>query len=178
MFTNIKNLFIVLLLVIVISQFLRPDKNESSYDNIASFEEATMVSSEVKAILQNNCYDCHSTNTRYPWYMEVSPVSHWMAYHIEEGKEHFNVAKWDTYTKKQKDHKLEEFIEELEKKKMPLKSYTWINGELSNEDAEKLIQWAKDNRARVNAPVDTIATTTVDSIAVDTLKVKTGDSIQ
>ncbi len=148
MLTKIKNIFIVLLLVLVITQFLRPEKNEGSYDSIASFEEATGVSAEVKTILQNNCYDCHSNTTRYPWYMQVSPVSHWMAYHIEEGKEHFSVSEWEFYTDKQKDRKLEELIEEVEGKEMPLQSYTWIHGELPNQDAEKLMSWAKELREK------------------------------
>lgn len=145
----IKRIFLLLLMVLVISQFLRPTKNEASYDSIATFEAATTVSAEVKLILQNQCYDCHSNVTRYPWYMEVSPVSHWMAYHIKEGKEHFNVSEWESYTDKQKDHKLEEFIEMIEKKEMPLESYTWMHGKLPAQDAEKLINWAKETRETI-----------------------------
>lgn len=140
----IKRILFLLVLIFLISQFLRPTKNEASYDSIATFEAATMVSTEVKTILQNQCYDCHSNVTRYPWYMEVSPISHWMAYHIKEGKEHFNVSDWESYTDKQKNHKLEEFVEEIEKKAMPLESYTWMHGKLPDSDAEKLINWAKE----------------------------------
>ncbi len=162
----LKNIFILLLLVLVISQFLRPDKNEASYDSIATFEEQAMVPQEVKTILQAQCYDCHSNVTRYPWYMEVSPISHWMAHHIDEGKEHFNVSEWETYTDKRKLHKLEEFIEEIESKEMPLKPYTWIHGDLSSGDAQKLIDWAKQLQERGVTPV------------IDTLDIKVKDSLK
>ncbi|GAA4278259.1 heme-binding domain-containing protein [Aquimarina mytili] len=176
MLTKIKNFFIVLLLVLVISQFLRPEKNEASYDSITAFEEATLVSSDVKTILENNCYDCHTNSTRYPLHMEVSPVSHWMAYHIEEGKEHFNISEWESYTIEEKDHKLEEFIEEIRMMKMPLKPYTWINGELSSQDREKLIKWAKETRIKIKEkPLDSLPKAESDTIVVDSVKV---DSIK
>jgi len=169
-----KNLLFLLLLVLVISQFLRPDKNESSYLSITNFEESVGVTGEVKTILENNCYDCHSTFTRYPWYMQVSPISHWMAYQIEEGKEHFNISDWESYTIKQKDHKLEEFIEELEKKEMPLKPYTWVHGELSSSDSEVLINWAKKTREKLT---DTITPKITDTLAQESLQLNK-DTIQ
>ncbi len=169
-----KNLLFLLVLVLVISQFLRPDKNESSYLSITNFEESVGVTGEVKTILENNCYDCHSTFTRYPWYMQVSPISHWMAYQIEEGKEHFNISDWESYTIKQKDHKLEEFIEELEKKEMPLKPYTWVHGELSSSDSEVLINWAKKTREKLT---DTITPQITDTLAQESLQLNK-DTIQ
>ncbi len=160
----LKRIFLLLLLAFVISQFLRPVKNESSYDTITAFEQKTMVEGDVKTILENNCYDCHSNYTRYPWYMEVSPVSHWMAHHIKEGKEHFNVSEWDSYTDKQKDRKLEELVEEVEGKKMPLKVYTWMHGELSAQDTKKIVDWANDIRSKGNQVEDTLNTKKTDSL--------------
>ncbi len=160
----IKRFFLLLLLALVVSQFLRPNKNEASYETITSFETATVVPDNVRTILQNNCYDCHSNSTRYPWYMEVSPVSHWMAYHINEGKEHFNVSDWDSYTTDQKEHKLEELIEEIEKKAMPLKPYTLVHDELSNQDADILTTWAKEVRDKIINPIDSIPAKTSDTI--------------
>ncbi len=169
----IKRFFLLLLLAFIISQFLRPNKNESSYASIEDFEKATVVPDHIKTILQNNCYDCHSSTTRYPWYMEVSPVSHWMAHHIKEGKEHFNVSEWNQYTPNQKDHKLEEFIEEIERKEMPLESYTWMHGKLTDQEATILTEWAKEVRAKLVNPIE--ASTVV---ANDSIVVKQNDSIE
>ncbi len=171
MLRNIKHFFILLLLALVITQFIRPEKNDASYINITDFEELASVTPEIHTILEKQCYDCHSYVTRYPWYMEVSPISHWMAYHIKEGKEHFNVSEWGSYTDRQKEHKLEEFIEEIEKKEMPLESYTWMHGKLSEADAQKLIGWANDLRVKSSEKLtpkikDTIQQQ-IDSTAVD-----------
>ena len=95
-------------------QFYRPEKNVSEYDVIAQFEAETQPPQEVVTILKQKCYDCHSNQTEYPWYAEVAPISIWIDGHVEEGKEHFNVSEWATYSLKKKDHKLEELIEEVE----------------------------------------------------------------
>ncbi len=143
-----KIIALILLGTLLIMQFIRPDKNQSGYESIAYFENETRPSDQIKIILKDNCYDCHSNQTMYPWYAEVAPVSYWLADHVEHGREHFNVSDWEQYTNKKKDHKLEELIEEVEEGEMPLNSYTWMHGNLNEEDKEVLIKWAKELRSK------------------------------
>ncbi len=142
----IKKIAMLLLLVLVILQFVRPDKNESGYESVVYFEKETNPSDEIKTILKSKCYDCHSNQTIYPWYAEVAPFSYWISDHVEEGKEHFNVSNWKEYTVKKKDHKLEELIEEVEETEMPLASYTWLHGNITESEKQALIQWTKQLR--------------------------------
>ncbi|AXT50772.1 cytochrome C [Aquimarina sp. BL5] len=144
----LKKVGLLLLLVVVIMQFIRPDKNESGYESVAYFENETKPTSQVKEILKNNCYDCHSNQTIYPWYAEIVPVSYWLDHHVEEGREHFNMSDWEQYSDKKKDHKLDELIEEVEEGEMPLSSYTWIHGDLEKEEMELLINWTKELRKK------------------------------
>lgn len=144
----LKKVGLLFLLVVVIMQFIRPDKNESGYESVAYFENETKPTSQVKEILKNNCYDCHSNQTIYPWYAEIAPVSYWLDHHVEEGKEHFNMSDWEQYSDKKKDHKLDELIEEVEEGEMPLSSYTWIHGDLEKEEMELLINWTKELRKK------------------------------
>ena len=66
----------ILLIGLIVIQFIRPDKNIGGYEEIKVFIEDTKPSSEVIAILEENCYDCHSNQTRYPWYAEIAPFSY------------------------------------------------------------------------------------------------------
>ncbi|RMA58039.1 heme-binding domain-containing protein [Ulvibacter antarcticus] len=138
----IKYFLIVLLIALVVIQFIRPDKNQGGYESVTTFENEVKPSVEVGMILKENCYDCHSDQTRYPWYAEIAPVSFWLADHIKVGKGHFNVSAWDTYSVKKKEHKLEELIEMVEKEEMPLDSYTWLHGNLKENEVKLLLQWA------------------------------------
>lgn len=135
--------FLILALVAFVSiQFVRPEKNNRGYESVMAFEKETTPSFEVAEILKTNCYDCHSNQTQYPWYAEISPISYWLEEHVENGKKHLNVSEWDSYSLKKKDHKLEELIEFVEEGEMPLNSYTWLHGNLSEDETKLILQWA------------------------------------
>lgn len=148
---SVKIFAVLLLVAVLIMQFIRPEKNESGYDAIVYFENETKSSDQISSILKSNCYDCHSNQTNYPWYAEVAPVSYWLSHHVDEGKEHFNVSDWKQYSVEKKDHKLEEFIEEVEEGEMPLNSYTWVHGNLNEEEKQLIIRWAKELREQYAA---------------------------
>ena len=133
---------ILIILALVIMQFFRPEKNNGGYDSIVIFEKEANVSNEILSILKTNCFDCHTNQTRYPWYAEIAPISYWLNDHIVDGKKHFNMSEWNGYSLKKKDEKIEELIEEVEEGEMPLNSYTWIHGSLSESDKDMLLDWA------------------------------------
>ena len=139
---KVKSILIIMGIFLIAIQFIRPEKNNGGYDEIATFKNDTKPSDEVFSILKNNCFDCHSNQTKYPWYAEISPVSIWLDDHIDDGKKKFNMSNWESYSLKKKDHKLEELLEEVEEGEMPLNSYTWIHGNLSENEKELLLQWA------------------------------------
>lgn len=139
----IRYILIFALVALVVMQFIRPEKNQGGYESVAAFELETKPSDAVRAVLKESCYDCHSNHTRYPWYAEVAPVSYWLADHVNDGKKHFNVSDWANFSVKKKDHKMEELIEEVEEGEMPLESYTWTHGGLTEDQKELVIQWAQ-----------------------------------
>jgi hypothetical protein len=62
-----------------------------------------------------------------------------------------NFSEFATYAPKKGDHKLEEVVEMLKEKEMPLKSYTLINGDANLSDAQRkeLSKWAEEVRAQI-----------------------------
>jgi len=143
-----KRILVLALFVLIGMQFYRPEKNIDTTGYIATFISETNPPEKVKAILINSCYDCHSNNTKYPWYNSIAPVSYWLADHIKDGKKHLNFSDWEKYSARKKDHKLEELIEEVTEGKMPLKEYKWTHekARLSKEEQEAVIAWAKQTR--------------------------------
>jgi len=151
----IKYLAILGLLAFVVMQFIRPDKNSEGYETVMTFESETKPSKQLAAVLKENCYDCHSGQTRYPWYSEIAPASYWLSDHIKDGKKHFNVSAWEGYSLKKKEHKLEELVEMVEEGEMPLDSYTWIHGQLEENDKKLMLQWAKMVRLQYVKEIET-----------------------
>lgn len=142
--------FAVILLII---QFIRPEKNITEGKQIHAIETKYMVPDSVSSILAVACMDCHSNHTRYPWYNQIQPVAWWLADHINEGKQHLNFDEFTTYSLKRQDHKLEEFIKSQNEGWMPLDSYTWIHRDaiLTPTQKQILVNWAKSLRTQIEA---------------------------
>lgn len=143
-----KKVLYVLLGIFVILQFIRPEKNISEVPSANDIRVQYPLPSNVESILKRACFDCHCNNTNYPWYTNIQPVGLWMANHVNEGKAELNFSEFAVYTPKKADHKLEEVIEMIEEKEMPLESYTWIHkdAKLSNDEIETIKDWANGLR--------------------------------
>ena len=139
----IKKILIALLLILVIIQFI-PALPENQPEPEASLLN-TEVPLEVSAIMEKACYDCHSYSAKWPWYANVAPVSFWIGNHVKEGREHFNLSEWNTYSEKRQKHKAEEAVEEITEGEMPLESYTKMHSDtrLTNGEKEILIAYFK-----------------------------------
>jgi len=141
----LKKVLLVLLMAFVVGQFFGPEKNAGDLASIDAFLAETNPPEDVRLILKETCYDCHSNVTRYPWYNTITPVNFWLAHHVNEGKEALNFSNWVGNSVKRKDHKFEEIIEMVEDKEMPLESYTITHKEakLSDAQIEAVVGWAK-----------------------------------
>lgn len=140
-----KKICIVFIAILVIIQFIRPKKNESA-DNSQAIATIYDVPNDVQQILKFACYDCHSNYTIYPWYTNIQPVGWWLQNHVNGGKKHLNFSEFASYTTKKQKHKLEEIVELVDEKAMPLESYTWMHQEakLTQEQRTILISWVKE----------------------------------
>ena len=80
-------------------------------------------------IARQACYDCHSNETRWPWYSYVAPVSWLVAHDVEEGREHLNFSDWDRLEPKRQAKRLEEAAEEVAEGEMPMRIYQFTHSE-------------------------------------------------
>ncbi len=147
---KIKKGLWILIVLAGLAQFFGPEKNQGDIASIEPFLNETNPPEDVKLILKESCYDCHSDVTRYPWYNTITPVNYWLNGHINHGKEHFDVSKWEGNSVKRKDHKFEELIEMVEGGEMPLNSYTWTHSEarLTEAQIQSIVTWAKRVRLK------------------------------
>lgn len=143
-----KKIVYGLLAILIIIQFFRIDKTNPPINLADDFITITNPPEEITVMLKSACYDCHSHESKYPWYSNIAPVSWWVKHHIDEAREELNFSKWSTFTEKRKDHKFEEMEEEVEEGEMPLKPYplTHPEAKLSAEQKTQLINWFKATR--------------------------------
>src|SRR5688572_22204665 len=122
----IKKILLFLLLALVIIQFIHPAKNEAAGPQPNYIGNVFTVPEDVKLILYKACNDCHSNNTKYPWYAKTQPVDWWLDNHVKDGKKHLNLDEYTNRNLRYQYHKLEEIAEQVKEGEMPLESYTWM----------------------------------------------------
>lgn len=139
-----KKIFLFLLIVLIAIQFIRPAKNHSDKVSPNDITLHYTVPDTVLAILKTSCYDCHSNNTRYPWYNRVQPVAWWLNNHVREGKRELNFSEFASYPLTKQAKKLKNTVKQVKGGGMPLDSYLWIHKDAKLEQGQKdtLIQWA------------------------------------
>ena len=156
----VKKILLTLLVILVIIQFIHPKRNKAEGVQTNYIGNAYPISADVKVILDKACNDCHSNNTKYPWYCNFQPIDWWTNKHIRNGKKGLNLDEYTNRPLRYQYHKMEEVIEMIEDGKMPLNSYTWIHKDAKLTTAEKtsLIGWANSvmDTLKAHYPIDSL----------------------
>jgi hypothetical protein len=100
---------------------------------------------EVMSVLKRSCYDCHSNESKWPWYSNVAPINWLVTRDVNEGRRELNFSDWETYGEQKKNHKLEEIESEVSEGEMPMAIYLPLHPEAKLSEADKalLVAWAK-----------------------------------
>jgi len=155
-----KKIMTVLLIAFIVIQFIHPKKNKAEGAQPNAVGNSFAIPADVKTILAKACNDCHSNNTRYPWYAKIQPVHWWLNDHIKDGKKGINFDEYTNRSLRYQYHKMEETIEMVKEGKMPLKSYTWIHKDaiLTADEKAKLTAWAESvmDTMKAKYPIDSL----------------------
>ena len=102
---------------------------------------------EVQRIFERSCYDCHSNETRWPWYSHVAPVMWLVDHDVSEGREHLNFSSFEGLSEKTQAKVRREIAEQVETGEMPMSIYVPLHPEaaLSDEDKRRIRAWADAN---------------------------------
>ena len=155
-----RKIMLVLLAALVIIQFIHPKKNKAEGQQPNYIGNVFAIPADVKTILAKACNDCHSNNTRYPWYSSFQPLHWWHNKHIVNGKKKINYDEYTNRNLRYQYHKMEETVEMIEDGKMPLNSYTWMHkdAKLTQQEKSKLIAWANSvmDTMKAHYPIDSL----------------------
>lgn len=105
------------------------------HDNPPVTGEPSWDSPRTEDLARRACFDCHSNETRWPWYTHVAPASWLVGRDVAEGREHLNFSEFDRAR-----GEAGEAAEEFEEGEMPPWFYVPLHAEarLSPEEAEAL----------------------------------------
>ncbi len=143
-----KIIFYGLLVVFFVMQLFQPDRNTSSENFKTDLANHYKIPDTVENVLNTVCYDCHSNNTDYPWFINVQPVGWYMQSKVERGKKHLNFSEFGSLTKEQALKKLTLIDDVMKTNRMPLKAYKWYNNDanLTEKQRTAISHWALELR--------------------------------
>lgn len=127
---NLKTISAVVLLSAVAIQFIPYGKDHT---NPPVMSEVQWDSPRTQELFNRACADCHSNETKYPWYSKIAPVSWLIAHDIEEGREKMNVSMIGVQPK----NKLKDAADEVKEGEMPIPPYLIAHPEARLSDTEK-----------------------------------------
>lgn len=142
-YLRLRTFLLIALLIFIVMQFFRIDKANPVLTPDTDYLNMTKPPAEIAAMIKSACYDCHSNESKYPWYAEVAPISWIIKSHISEGRGKMNFSEWGNYQPGRRGHKTDECREMVEKSEMPLTSYKLLHPEarLTKLQKDSLVAW-------------------------------------
>jgi hypothetical protein len=134
----------VCLLVGMMIQVMRPSRTNPVTDPARAIAAHVAMPAAVQSTLTRSCFDCHSNQTRWPWYSGVAPVSWFVIGHVNDARRVLNFSDWEAHGTRTPGPPLERICREVESGGMPLSSYLLMHRDarLSAEDTSLLCAWA------------------------------------
>lgn len=131
---------LVLGIVFLGIQFVRPERTNPPVDPASTFETVVNPPPQVKAIVERACQDCHSHRTVWPWYSNVAPASWLVADDVAEGREHMNLSEWGRMSPERKLERLGDICREVTAGDMPMWQYKLLHpaAQLSKAEVQTL----------------------------------------
>lgn len=101
---------------------------------------------EITTLLRTSCYDCHSYETKIPWYGNIAPISWEVRSHIKEGRIWLNFQEWASYDEEKKQ-KIYKGIVKTINLRMPIPMYVSMHEEaaLTSTQRKEIKVWAKSH---------------------------------
>ena len=121
-------------------QLVRPSMTNPPTDTGRTIQAQLPEASRMAGVINRSCRDCHTNETRWPWYSRVAPVSWLLGHDVVDGREAVNFSEWTTYNPERQRKLLQKSCEEVTDGEMPIRSYTWLHPDtkLSPQDVDAI----------------------------------------
>jgi mono/diheme cytochrome c family protein len=131
-----KNWFLRLIFLLVTLAFLAFAVMQAipygrDHKNPQVLDEPAWDSPQTRALAKKACFDCHSNETKWPWYSNIAPVS-WLVYNdVKGGRETLNFSEWG------RGQESDDLVEVVLEREMPPGKYTILHPSAKLSAAER-----------------------------------------
>ena len=117
------------LALLVLMQFVPYGRN---HGNPPVLREPAWDTPRTRALFFTTCGDCHSHETKWPWYASIAPISWLVTHDVEEGRSELNVSRWG-----QGKQEADEAAEMVREGEMPPWTYLLAHPEAKLGEADR-----------------------------------------
>ena len=142
---------VCVILAIGVAASPRPAVPPLPADPALALSARTAVPPPVMATLRRACFDCHSSETRWPWYAPLPPASYLLARDVREGRAQLDWSHWEEYNRFDRAELLDKVCERASSGVMPPWPYRLAhrNASLQERDLRELCAWTRGESARL-----------------------------
>ncbi len=126
---SILAIIAAVLLVFGLIQLVPYGRNHTNPPVVA---EPAWDSPLTRTLAQRACFDCHSNETKWPWYTNIAPVSWLTQSDVDRGRRRLNFSDWTGISRG-----TGELAEAITRGSMPPFYYVWLHPAASLTAAEK-----------------------------------------
>jgi hypothetical protein len=147
---KLKWIFLALLVLFGLLQLTNPARTNPPVVN--DFVAAAAPPPHIATLLHAACYDCHSYETKWPWYSHVALASWLVVGDVNEGRTHLNFSDWPQAADRAAK-KIDRINEVLGYREMPPAKYTLLHPEarLSDAQHQELLDWSAAEFKKLDA---------------------------
>jgi len=141
-------LALLVIAILVRTQLRQPD---APADPALGLGAREAVPDGVMSTLRRACFDCHSNETRWPWYSRL-PIASWLIERdVKTGRGQLNFSRWAQYNRFARADLLDKVCERVTAGEMPLRPYLMLHREagLSQIDVDRLCEGSGKEATRL-----------------------------
>lgn len=145
---NLTRAILVLIAIFALIQLYSPERTNPPSDPSNSLFAMVPVPQEVRTVLERSCFDCHSNETRWPWYSALAPARWIVVADVKEGREHLNFSEFGQYKAMRALSKADMICEQVLNESMPLPNYLTLHpgARVSPAERDLICNWVDSIR--------------------------------
>jgi len=129
-------------------QAIPVDRSNPPVNSARTIFASEALPAKVETVLRRSCADCHSNQTRWPWYSYVAPLSWIVAHDVHAARRQMNFSEWTGYSEKKREERLDGICEQVVNGDMPEGKYALLHrrARVTEDERAAICQWVE--RAR------------------------------
>jgi hypothetical protein len=140
-------------LVLLGLQLVPLDPPHGTLPGDGSLSDHVEVPAHVDSLLRAACYDCHSGETRWPWYSRVAPLSWLIVADVRHGRSNLDFSHWsmDPVREPTPTQRLMWTCDDIREGIMPPRLYRLAHpeGRLGEAEQDLICAWAENALRRM-----------------------------